>query len=217
MSPAQKITMIRPILLFMLALSLLALPAHAAEIAVTENLILDINLSAGWVLHLEPPEALVKEAASHVAHEAAAANATVEQIEKVARKRMTANEAFIYHARSRAHLDIDFSPLEQGESAPSTQTLRNSAEYAAQSLEGEDDVADMVWKVTSVKVNGAAETFLLSANYLQHDRPMTFLGYIGYVEEHWFFLYFTAPGRDSDVLQEMQAMLEHVSIRSTER
>ncbi len=209
--------MIRPLLLFMLAASLLTLPVHATEIAVTENLILDIDLRAGWILHLEPPEALVKEAASHVAHEAAAANAAVEQIEKVARKRMTANEAVIYHAVNSAHLDIDFSPLGQGESAPSTRTLRNSAEYAAQSLEGEDDVSDMTWEVASVEINGAAETFLLSANYLQHDRPMTFLGYIGYVEEHWIFLYFTAPGKDSDVLQEMQAMLKHVSIRSTER
>ncbi|MCK4508269.1 MAG: hypothetical protein KAU27_07015 [Desulfuromonadales bacterium] len=209
--------MIRPIWFFVLAVSLLALPAHAAEIAMTDTLTLDINLSAGWTLHLQPPEALVKEAASHVAHEAAAANATAEQIEKVARKRMTANEAFIYHAGSGAHLDIDFSPLEQGESAPSTQTLRNSAEYAAQSLEGEADVADMVWKVTSAKVNGADETFLLSANYLQHDRLMSFLGYIGYVGEHWFFLYFTVPGKDSEALQEMQSMLEHAVIRSNER
>ena len=209
--------MIRPVLLFILAVSLLVLPAHATEIVVTDNLIIDINLSTGWTLHLEPPEALVKEAASHVAHEAAAANATAEQIEKVARKRMTANEAFIYHAVSGAHLDIDFSPLEQGESAPSTQTLRNSADYAAQSLEGEDDVADMTWEVTSAKINGADEAFLLSANYLQHDRPMSFLGYIGYVKDHWFFLYFTAPGNHSEVLPEMQSMLKHASIRATGR
>ena len=47
---------------------------------------------------MEPPEELVKEAALHVAHEPAAAKASAEQIEKVTRKRMAANEAFIYHA-----------------------------------------------------------------------------------------------------------------------
>jgi len=208
--------MFRFLFVFILAVNLLALPAHAAEIAVAEKLVFEIDLSAGWTLHAEPPETLVKEAASHVAHEPAAVNATAEQIEKVARKRMTANEAFIYHAASGAHLDIDFSPLEQGASAPSTRTLRNSAEYAAQSLEGEEDVKDLVWEVTSVSIDGAAETFLLSAGYLQHDQPMSFLGYIGYAEGYWFFLYFTAPGKSAATLQEMQTMLDRASILSVD-
>ena len=203
--------------IFSLAVILTALPVHAAEIAVAENLVFDIDLSAGWTLHAEPPATLVTEAASHIAHEPAAANATAEQIEKVARKRMAANEAFLYHAASGAHLDIDFSPLEQGASAPSTRTLRNSAEYAAQSLEGEDDVTGLVWEVTPIKIAGAAETFLLSATYLQHEQPMTFLGYIGYAEGYWFFLYFTTPGKSPATLQEMQTMLDRASIRSVER
>jgi len=209
--------MLRYLFVLTLAVNLLALPVHAAEIAVAEKLVFEIDLSAGWTLHAEPPESLVKEAASHVAHEPAAANATAEQIERVARKRMTANEAFIYHAASGAHLDIDFSPLEQGASAPSTRTLRNSAEYAAQSLEGEDDVTELVWDVTSVKIAGAAETFLLSAGYLQHDQPMSFLGYIGYAEGYWFFLYFTTPGKSPATLQEMQSMLDRASILSVDR
>ncbi len=199
-----------------LAVSLLALPSHAAEIAVAEDLIFEIDLIEGWILHAEPPDALVKEAASHVAHEAAAANATTEQLENVARKRMAANEAFIYHAKSGAHLDIDFSPLEQGASAPSTRTLRTSVVYAAQSLESEDDITQLVWEVTPAAINGAVETFLLSADYLQHDHPMTFLGYVGYAKEHWFFLYFTAPGGSPEILQEVQTMLAHVSIRVAE-
>jgi hypothetical protein len=199
------------------AVILSASPSHAAEIAVAENLIFEINLSAGWTLHTEPPEALVKEAASHVAHEPAAANATTAQIEKVARKRMAANEAFVYHAQSGAHLDIDFSPLEQGASAPSTRTLRTSAEYAAQSLEGEDDVTGLDWAVAPTTINGAVEVFLLSASYLQHEHPMTFLGYVGYARGYWFFLYVTVPGKHPAALQEMQSMLGHVAIRSVER
>ncbi|MGK2944341.1 MAG: hypothetical protein ACSLFC_06345 [Desulfuromonadales bacterium] len=200
-----------------LAMSLVALPSHAVEIAVTETLVFDIELSEGWALHLEPPEALVKENASHVAHEPAAANATAEQIEEVARKRLTVNEAFVYHAASSAHLDIDFSSLDPGQSAPSARTLRNSAEYAAQSLQNEDDIDEVVWDVTSAKINGVDETFVLSADYLQHGQPMTFRGYIGYIDQYWFFLYFTAPGKKPAALQEMQLMLERASIRSTAR
>jgi hypothetical protein len=129
-------------------------PSHATEIVVAENLRLDINLSQGWTLHLTPPEELVKEAARHVAHESAAANATPAQIDAVARKRMAANEAFIYHAASGAHLDIDFSPLGPGASVPGAQTLRSSAEYAARSLDGEDDVAGLVWDVGPVNIGG---------------------------------------------------------------
>lgn len=205
--------MIRYSFVLSLVLSLLALSSHAAEIAVTRNLVVEINLSEGWTLHLEPPDALVKEMAVHVAHEPAAANATAEQIESVTRKRMAANEATVYHDASGAHLDIDFSPLDQGQSAPSSQTLRNSAKYAAQSLEGEEDVADVTWDVTSVKINGAREAFQLAADYKQHDSPMKFLGIIGYVEGYWFFLYYTDPGKDSATFGEMQAMIEQLVVR----
>ena len=151
--------------------------------------------------------------AVHVAHEPAAANATAEQIEKVTRKRMAANEATVYHAASGAHLDIDFSALDQGQSAPSSQTLRNSAKYAAQSLEGEEDVTDVVWEVTEININGAREAFQLAADYKQHDSPMKFLGIIGYVEGYWFFLYYTGPGEDSATFGGMQTMLEQLVVR----
>ena len=200
-----------------LVISLVALPAHAVEIAVAEGLILEISLSEGWTLHLEPPEALVKEAASHVAHEAAAANATAEQIEAVVRRRLGVNEAFIYHAASGAHLDIDFSPVGPGQSTPSAQTLRNSAEYAARSLENEDDVAALAWEVSSAKIAGVDDVFLLSADYLQHDHQTNFRGYIGSVDKNWFYLYFTAPGKNPEVLQEMQSMLDSLLIRAADR
>lgn len=205
--------MIRYAFILSLIVSLLALPSYAAEIAVTRNLVVEINLIEGWSLHLEPPDALVKEMAIHVAHEPAAANATAEQIESVTRKRMAANEATVYHAASGAHLDIDFSALDQGQAAPSSQTLRNSAKYAAQSLEGEEDITDVVWKVTEVKINGAREAFQLAADYRKHDSTVKFLGIIGYVEGYWFFLYYTDPGKDSGTFGEMQTMLEQLVVR----
>lgn len=206
--------MIRIASLCAIAMSLLVLPSYAAQIAVTDNLDLEIALREGWTLHLDPPDALVREMASHVAHEPAAANASIVQIEQVTRKRLAANEAFVYHAASGAHLEIDFSPLQEGSSSPSLQTLRNSAEYAAQSLENEQDVAEMTWEVLPATLKGVENVYLLSAEYLQHDHPMTFWGYIGFVEQNWFFLYFTAPGNAPEVLHEMRSMFESMMIRS---
>lgn len=209
--------MVRFISFFIVGLWFLATSAQAVEITVTDTLVLDINLKEGWTLHLEPPEALVAEMAAHVAHEPAAANASIKQVEKVTRKRMAANEAFIYHAASGAHLDIDFSPLGPDSSAPSAQTLRNSAEFAAQSLEGDEGVTETTGKVTTVTIDGAGDVALLTAEYRRHDLPMVFYGYIGFVAKHWFFLYFTAPGNDPGLLQEMQSMIDLMVIRTVIR
>jgi len=205
--------MIRSVFLLALALCLSFLPAQAAEVDVADGLLVDLDLSEGWTLHLEPPDALVKEMAVHVAHEPAAANASVEQIEKVARKRLAANEAIVYHAASGAHLEIDFSALDPGSSAPSSKTLRNSAKAAAQSLEGEEDVSDVVWSVAPVTIQGAQEAFQLMADYRQHDLPVKFVGIIGYVEGYWFFLYYTDPSQDPAVFAQMQTMLEKLVMR----
>ena len=207
--------MIRSIVLFVFVMSSLLLTAEAAEIVVSDKLRVEINLAEGWTLTSEPPAALIKEMAVHVAHEPAAANASTRQIESVTRKRMAVNEAFVYHPDSGAHLEIDFSALEPGKSAPSSETLRKSAEYAAQSLENEDDVSAVVWEVQPVDVKGAREAFQLVADYRQHDLPVKFVGTIGYVEGSWFFLYFTDPSQNPEVFEQMQQMLGQLVIQSS--
>lgn len=209
--------MLRNLIVLNLCFCLWAGSASAVEIAVAENLFLDLELSPGWTLQLEPPQGLVDELATHVAHDPAAAGATEEQIKSVARKRLAANEAILFHAASGAHLDIDFSPLAPGEAAPNPRALRDSAQAAAQSLEHEADVAELVWDVAPAKMQGVPAVYLLSARYLQHARPMIFLGYVGYVEKYWFFLYFTAPGDAPEVLPEIQAMLARAAIRPAGR
>ncbi len=209
--------MFRRLLIAVLMLSLFAASPDAAGLTVSKNLVFNLDPVGGWTVHsTDPPEALVKETARHVAHEPAAAKATPEQIEIVARKRLASNEATVYHASSGAHLDIDFSPLDEGASAPNSRMLKNSAEYAARSLANENDVTDAIWDVRAVKFDGARDTYLLSVKFLRHGDPMVFRGYIGTVERHWFFLYFTAPGDDPQVLQEMESMLANASIRIVE-
>ena len=189
--------------------------ALAEEISITETLVVELPLSEGWTIYLEPPDALVKEMAIHVAHEPAAANASAEQIEAVTRKRMATNEATIYHAESGAHLDVDFSALDPGASAPTSRALRNSAKYAAQSLEGEEDVSEVVWEVSSAEVEGAPSAFKLVANYKRHGLPVKFVGIVGYVEGYWFFFYYTDPSQVSRVFDEMHTMLARLAIRSS--
>jgi len=122
----------------------------------------------------------------------------------------------VYHASSGAHLDIDLSPLDEGAAAPNSRTLKKSAEYAARSLTEEADVTDVVWDVRVVEINGAKDTYLLSVKFIKHGAPMVFRGYVGTVERHWFYLYFTAPGGNPQVLQEMESMLSNASIRIVE-
>ena len=209
--------MFRNLLIAVLMLPLFAASSGAVGLPVAKGLVFALDPVGGWTVHsADPPEALVKETARHVAHEPAAAKATPEQIEIVARKRLASNEAIVYHPSSGAHLNIDFSPLDEGASAPNSRTLKKSAEYAARSLANENDVTDAIWDIRAVKFDGASDTYLLSVKFLRHGAPMVFQGYVGTVQRHWFFLYFTAPGDDLQVLQEMESMLANASIRIVE-
>ena len=210
--------MFRCSLLVTLLFCLFTASSSAAGLIVAENLIFSIDPVSGWTVYLDnPPEALVREVARHLAHEPAAARATPEQIELAARKRLAANEAIVYHASSGAHLDIDFSPLDEGSAAPKPKTVKASAEYAAQSLANENDVTNAEWHVRAAEIAGAGETYLLAAKFLKHDQPMVFRGYVGTVAGHWFFLYFTAPEDEPQALKEMESMLANTSIRIVEK
>lgn len=202
----------------LLAISMFALmtvPAFADTIDVGGGLVLDIAVQPDWTIPQEPPAALVEEIAEHIGHEAEeqGASPTRAQLLQVARQRLAANEAIIYH-ESGAHLDIDFSPLDAGEKPPAKKTLRNSAKYAAQSLQSEEGVSDVVWEVQPFEVKGARDAFLLSADYQQHAEPVRFLGVIGSAGNQWFFLYYTDRGKSAGTFEAMQEMLASVEIRT---
>jgi len=206
--------MIRGLTFAVLLLVLSTSPSAAVDLTVAEHLVFSIDPVSGWTVHpAAPPEALVKETARHIAHEPAAVRATPEQIEIVARNRLAANEAIIFHPLSGASLNIDFSPFDGGASVPGAEALKSSAEHAARSLANEKDVTDAAWDVKEAQIAGARQTYLLTAKFQRHGHPMIFRGYIGTVERHWFFLYFTAPRDDQQVLREMASMLANASIR----
>jgi len=205
------------LLVSMVILLLLSFPTLAAQVDVGGGLILDITPGPDWVVSGEPPQALLEEAAEHIAHDAAAkgASPTKEQLLQAARQRLESNEAIIHHASENAHLDIDFSPLDPGQKPPSSKVLENSARYAAQSLSGEEEISDVAWKVAPRKIRGAREAFVLTADYRQHDEPVRFLGVIGFAGGQWFFLYYTDRSQKPEVYREMQQMIDSVVIHTT--
>ena len=199
-----------------IAFAMMTGPAFADTINVGKGLVMEIPVQEGWTIYQEPPSALVEETAEHISHEAKAqgANPEKEKLLMLARKRLAANEAILYHELSGAHLDIDFSPLDTGEKPPQERNLRDSAKYAVQSLEGEEGVTDVVWDVERMKIEGAEDAFVLSASYKHHEQPVRFLGVIGFAAPQWFFFYYTDYGKAADTFEGMQQMLDAVVIRS---
>ncbi len=205
------------LLLAISGLVLLTTAAFAGTIDISEGLSMEIAVQPGWAIYLDPPPGLIEETAEHLEHEAEAQGAqpTREQLLQLARQRLAANEAILFHELSGAHLDIDFSPLDPGEKPPSKKTLRNSAKFAAQSLEGEEGVSDVVWEVSTMQVQGANDAFVLTADYKHHEESVRFLGVIGFVKSQWFFFYYTDRGRAPGTFDAMQEMLASIVIRST--
>jgi hypothetical protein len=178
----------------------------------TEDIILHLAIQDGWTLHIEsPPELLVRDIASHIAHEPAADSLTEEQIMQVAKKRLKANEGILYHEKSGAHLDLDFSKIPEGETQPRDHSLKTSAEYAGQSLSNEKDISETVWEVSPSYIRGLDRVYRLSARYNRHDQAFVFWGYIGAIKNHWVYLYFTAPVNQLDAISEMKVMFDEMS------
>ncbi len=205
----------RRLVLVLLFLLVSALPLQAAEIAVGGGLVLSVDLAEGWVVHTKAPESLVEEIAEHIEHEAVAQgyDPSPEQVREAALKRLDANEAILYHAASGSHIDIDFSHLKPKEKAPALSVLKKSADYASQSLEGEEGVSDMKHAIRVVTVPGAGEAAQLDATYRHHEEVVTFIGVIGYVDRAWFFLYSTVFGEDPVLQQGAEAMLASATVR----
>ncbi len=169
-----------------------------------------------WVVEQAVPEFLVEERAEHLEHELEAQGKKISRDEllQLARKRLAANELFIYNPQTKAVLEVDFSPLEKGESAPSKGTVANSARFAGDSLSQEEGVTDAVTSTEKAKVYGAMAAYRLAASYKLHDQDTQFVGVVGFAEPYWFYLYYTDPLKDARDLQEMDIILRNLLLKS---
>lgn len=197
-----------------LLLAFVVSPLSAEEIAVGDGYVVSLVLAEGWSVHTRAPEALIAEIAEHVEHEAVAQgyDPSPDQLREAALKRLNANEAIVYHAASKSHIDIDFSAIGPKDKVPTLKTLKGSAGYALQSLEGEEGVSGLTHAINVTNVAGAGDAARLEASYRHHDEPVNFIGIIGYVDRAWFFLYATSFGDDPAVQAGAAQILDSIKI-----
>lgn len=193
----------------------LAAPARADSLNMPAGLVLNLSLPGPrWVLSTEVPEILVPEMVEHLEHEMQAQGRSLskQELETLARKRLSQNEAFVHNPKSGAVLLIDFSPLEKGEEAPADKTVAYSARYAAESMEQEEGATEVVHSSGEAFVQGARTAHSLSVNYRHHGEPTRFYGIVGFAPPSWFFLYYTDHLRDPADQAEMDAILKSIRI-----
>ncbi len=192
-------------------------PQVTRTVQINSEVSVGLNIpSERWVVSKDVPDFLVEDQAEHLAHELAAQGKKVShnQLLAAARKRLGANELFVFNPVSKAHLEIDFSRLNKGEDPPAKRTVANSATYAGDSLAQEEGVSGLSSKNSKVKVHGARVAYRLDADYMHHESKTRFAGVIGFAAPYWFFFYYTDPLQDPRDFQEMDGMLQSLVVQA---
>ncbi len=148
------------------------------------------EVASPWKVTTEPSQELVEHLTEHILEEARekGQNPTNEQARKVALERAQNNQLFVINQSSDAHLLISFSPLKEGEKAPSAKTVAKSAKYAA------EGVTDEGWEVISTRqattaIQGAQAAQWFAIDYTHEGESSLFMGIVGFADPYWFWLY----------------------------
>jgi len=200
------------VLVFLLTLPL-SLPAETLQLV--PGLALKVELPGDrWTISREAPAFLVEETAEHLGHELEAQGKKPDSaaLQAAARKRLAANEAYIFNPASGAYLTIDFSPLREGEKAPGKKAIATSAKYAGEGLVDEEGATEVQQKSSRSEVRGAEVAYRVDASFLMHDEPCKFVGIIGFRSPYWFYLYYTDPLRDAGDIEEMEQILRTLEL-----
>lgn len=193
------------------------LPPSAQVLQILPDLKLGLpQLGSHWVVSQEVPEALVTETAEHLQHELEAQGKQVpsEKVLEAARKRLAANELFIYNPNTGATLTVDFSPLREDESPPRRATIEQSARFAAQGLEDEEGLSEVTHSTTKTSMFGLQHAYRIDANFQKHGAATRFLGVVGYAAPYWCYFYYTDPLHDPQGFSEMSSLLQAMVVYS---
>lgn len=195
------------------------LPPSAQMLTIKPDLKLGLpQLGSNWVVSQEVPEALVAETAEHLQHELEAQGKQVphEKVLEAARKRLAANELFIYNPKTGATMTVDFSPLREDESNPRRATIEQSAMYAAQGLEEEEGLNEVTHSTAKTSMFGLQHAYRIDANFHKHGAATRFLGVVGFVAPYWCYFYYTDPLQDPKDFSEMSSLLQAMVVYSGE-
>lgn len=190
-------------------------PAVAETFSLDTGPTLEMSLpDEQWMTSVDPPDFLIDETAEHLEHELLAQGKRFnkDQLDDLAKKRLSANELFVFNADSGAVLTIDFSPLKPDEKAPSRSSIAASARYAGQSLEEEEGAADVKYEVSRTEVAGARHSYRVDASYRHHDESMKFVGIVGFRPPYWFFFYYQDFLRNPDDFADMNRILDSIKL-----
>jgi len=207
--------MTKALWLTVLLLMLLPFPLSAETLQVAPGVSLEFSLpSERWTVAHEAPRFLLEETAEHLDHELAAQGKKLDDValQTAARKRLAANEAYIFDAASGACLAIDFSPLRDGEEAPRRKTLAASARLAGESLESEEGTSDVHHDSRKAEITGAEMAYRVDAEFRHHGESLQFVGIIGFHSPYWFYLYYTDPLRDPADRLELEQILRSMAL-----
>ncbi|HKJ05405.1 MAG TPA: hypothetical protein VJ974_07410 [Geopsychrobacteraceae bacterium] len=191
-------------------------PLFAETVDISSKLKLHFDIPDTWVSDLEPPQALVDIMAEHIGHDAAQKGRHPSQgeLQQLARKRFAENEALLFNPESHAFLSLDFSPLRQGERAPSHKSIKLSARYAGESLSNEEGVSDLTTTESDIEIDGAWYSHRFDATYKHHDNPISFTGIVGFASPYWFYFYYTDYLRDSRDREALEKIIRSLKIES---
>lgn len=177
---------------------LTAAPVDAREYELETGLMLSMEMpSERWEVVRTPPEALVEKIAG----------GTGPSLLEQTRRKLAANEIFVWNSQSGAYLMIDVSPLKESEEGPSERQLKLSADYAAQALDSEEGLFDVTSQTRATRIEGVRMARKINATYKKGEQQFRFQGIIGYSEPFWIYLYYTDPLRDSRDGDEMDSLL----------
>lgn len=193
------------------------LPPSAQMLQIKPDLQLGLpKLGPNWVVSQEVPEPLVAETVEHLQHELEAQGKQVpaEMVLEQARKRLAANELFIFNPRTGATLTIDFSPLRGDDGPPGRATLQQSAEYAAQGLEEEEGLSEVTYSTAKTSMFGLQHAYRIDANFQKHGAATRFLGVVGFAHPYWCYFYYTDPLQDPQDFREMSSLLQAMVVYS---
>ncbi len=163
-----------------------------------------------WEVAGKPPGFLVEEQVEHARHELEEQGKTVDPaaLRKQVLKRLEASELFVFNRKTHACLELDLSPIKEGERGPSRSTVFDSANYAAGSLESEEGVSGVTYAVSKARVFGADYAYALDAQYLKHGTPTRFYGLVGYASPCWLYFYYNDSRKDPRDYPEMKGMMD---------
>ncbi len=210
--------MLQRLLFVLIVLTVSSANVDAATLRIDSNTAMDFNLPGEhWLLFREAPAFLVDETMEHLGHELAGQGKSPgeEALRQAALKRLAANEAFLCNPASRACLVVDFSPLREGEEAPSRRAVAASARYAGEGLADEEGIADLQQKSEKYRLEGAETAYRIDASFRQHGEPRRFIGIVGFRQPCWFYLYYTDPLNEPKDYSEMEVVLDSLVLRAT--